>query len=153
MKFKYMGGSWHHHRQIGTDELILITHDDGHSVKARIWEEEVTTGKQRVHAGYQTQVDTQLSFASEEEEFNTDYPCWSSGIHRSKLQALHAVAEQMKKDGYRLDVWGIDPGFYETGLSSGSGYGYSRGGSGRGAVRAISGRISVPKDVEFENDF
>ena len=140
MQYEYTDSTgWHHYKQVGTDEIIIISHVDGYSVKARIWEEEVTTGKQRAHAGYRTQVDARVNSV----RIKTYRGYWCSGTHPSKQIALRDVAEKMKKDGCLLDAWGLDPGFYETGLSACSGYGYIREKSTLKPVRNISGKALV----------
>lgn len=123
---------WMHYIQSGPSENIKVFTTDGHSIEASIWEESVTTGKQRVPKGVRTLVQF-------EEKTH------ASAVSDSEYRALKDLAQQLGKDGYHLHVWGVDAGFYQTGLSEGSGYGYVDLPNGKTtpAVRGIAARLSV----------
>ena len=52
---------------------------------------------------------------------------WTGHDRWCLIEALTRLFEQMSDEGLQLVCAGLDERFYETGLSSGSGYGYLRG--------------------------
>lgn len=118
---------WHHYRRRGNVETVPVTDRNMVASEARIREEYVSTGKQRVHMGFRMVL-----------ELNHSMFC--SGSHLNSLEALDDLSRQMQENGYQLHVWGLDPRYYQTGLSEGSGYGYISTGNKRdgGRVRMIA---------------
>ena len=116
---------------MGEVEEIDVIDRAGNALPSFVWEELVTTGKQRVHAGFRVVVDIQGSIRE-------------SSVNYSRLDALRDLSKILKEDGYVMAVWGVEDGFYETGLSQGSGYGYFKfdDGTQTKAVRAIAKKIS-----------
>ena len=112
MQEQYSDG-WSHYTRIAEVETVLISDLSGSFFEAIIWEESVSTGKQRVHAGYRTLVSSGLW------EFHSDRQA-------TRMSALRDLAQKMAAQGYRLHVRGLDPHYYSTGLSEGSGRGYIR---------------------------
>jgi hypothetical protein len=110
MHEEYSNG-WEHYKRVGDVETVRVSDRHCEAFSARIWEESVSTGKQRVHVGYRTVLESEIRN-------------FRSGHHSTRIAALRALDQQMQEQGYRLHVWGLDPRYYETGLSDGSGYGY-----------------------------
>ena len=55
------------------------------------------------------------------------------------------LSQKMSIDGYQLRVWGIEDGFNQTGMGTGSGYGYFKfpDGTETDSVRAIAAKLSL----------
>jgi len=75
----------------------------------------VETGRSRVYEGVYLKV------------WGPDGQEWLGEDRWSLLRALHDVAGQIESAGGKMMCTGLDPKFYETGLSSGTGYGYIEG--------------------------
>ena len=54
----------------------------------------------------------------------SDGRTWIGDGRWSPISALHDVARQIEAEGGTMMCMGLDPRFYETGLLSGTGYGY-----------------------------
>lgn len=124
---KELSNGWEHYQLRGDVETVKVSDRSGAIFDARIWEEIVSTGKQRVHMGYRNVLESGIRN-------------FCSGRHSTRIVALRDLAQQMEAHGYTLHVCGLDPLYYATGLSEDSGHGYMRrGGSGRDRpVRLIS---------------
>ena len=133
------GTGWFRYKIIGDIENINILNNEGAHIPAKIWEEHVSTGKQRVHAGYRVV----LSFQEKKYE---------SSIKASTNKAIKDLAEKAETDGYKIMIWGAEDGFSQTGLSSESGYGYFEfpDGTKTGSVRAIAGKISLEDFIALQ---
>ena len=75
----------------------------------------IETGRQRVYAA------TYLKITM------SDGRAWIGEDRWSPLVALHDVAGQIERDGGTLMCAGLDPRFYESGLSQHTGHGYIEG--------------------------
>ena len=75
----------------------------------------IETGRQRVYEGLYLKITM------------SDGRSWIGEDRWSRLTALHDVSRQIEAEGGTMMCVGLDPRFYESGLSAGSGYGYIDG--------------------------
>lgn len=102
--------SWKKYQPIKSGDCDLAF--DGEVAAAHYEVGLIETGRSRVFAGYYVRVTS-----SEGGE-------WLGEDARSMLGALHAAHEVAAHDRGALMCAGLDDGFYETGLSGNTGYGY-----------------------------
>ena len=100
---------------------LCVLHHGGSEVKARFQTGLVESGKSRVYEGLYVRV----RYGKQPSWLGRDRWCFQ--------EALLEVAMQARQQGFELWCAGMSPNWYETGLSSGSGYGYLRGREHEGA--------------------
>lgn len=104
---------WRHY--LGTDRgcvLFPLANSKAVPREARVQYGAVSTGKQRVWAGYYFKVVGQ------------DGCEWLAEDPHCLRRALRAIERQLNADGLSLQVIGLDREWCESGLSANSGYGY-----------------------------
>lgn len=138
---------WFRYSRIGDVEKIEVFDKEKSPIRAIIWEESVTTGKQRVSAGCRTVV----SFNGKKYE---------SSIKHSSKDALMDLFQKMSIDGYQLMAWGVEEGFHPKDrfmvlvdndnltpkvIIDEDGYGYFKfpDGTQTDSVRAIAAKLSL----------
>ena len=85
----------------------------------------ITTGRSRVFHGVYVAIE------------GIDGRIWRGQANWCHVEATLNLFEAMMKDGLRLACAGLDPRFYTTGLSDGTGFGYLRGLENRGAFHVL----------------
>ena len=101
---------------------LCVLHNGNAEVEARFQTGLVESGKSRVYEGLYVKVRYGQILS------------WLGRDRWSFQEALLEVAMKALNDGYELRCAGLSPEWYETGLSSGSGYGYLRDRENEGAV-------------------
>jgi hypothetical protein len=100
---------------------LCVLYDGEKEVDARFQTGLVESGKTRVYEGLYVRVRY------------GEQPSWLGRDRWCFQEALLEVAIQARQKGFELRCAGISPNWYETGLSSGSGYGYLKGREHEGA--------------------
>ena len=100
---------------------LCMLHNGNAEVEARFQTGLIESGKSRVYEGLYVKVRYGQILS------------WLGRDRWSFQKALLEVAMKARDDGYELRCAGVSPDWYETGLSSGSGYGYLKGREHEGA--------------------